>query len=159
MDVTAVFGVDQHLTVAQECARALLVFAYGLAAVRLAGRRVFGKWSALDIIVSIVIGSNLSRTLTGNAPLAGTLAASTAILLLHWLLAQATARWQGASRLLEGEANDLIRDGRILERQRRRHGVSLADLDEALRQRGLNGVAEASRVTIEPSGTLTVLKR
>ena len=65
----AIFGVDAHLSWAQECARAVLVFAYGLLLVRVAGRRIFGKWSALDIIVSIVVGSNLSRALTGSAEL------------------------------------------------------------------------------------------
>jgi hypothetical protein len=38
-----------------------------------AGRRVFGRWAALDIVVAIVVGSNLSRALTGAAQLGGTL--------------------------------------------------------------------------------------
>jgi uncharacterized membrane protein YcaP (DUF421 family) len=38
-----------------------------LAIVRFVGRRVFGEWAALDIIVSIVVGSNLSRALTGSS--------------------------------------------------------------------------------------------
>ncbi len=60
-----------QVTVAQECARAVLVLAYGLTLVRLSGRGAFGKWSALDIIVSIMVGSTLSRALTGSAPLPG----------------------------------------------------------------------------------------
>jgi len=54
-----------------------VIFAFGLALVRLAGRRVFVRWAALDIVVAVVVGSNLSRALTGTAPLGGTLAAST----------------------------------------------------------------------------------
>ncbi len=68
----AIFGRDDAVDTAQLVARACLIFVYGLVLVRLAGRRVFGRWSALDIIVSIVVGSNLSRALTGNAPLLGT---------------------------------------------------------------------------------------
>jgi uncharacterized membrane protein YcaP (DUF421 family) len=86
-----IFGSGPPLSAAQECARAALVFAYGLLLVRVAGRRVFGKWSALDIIVSIVVGSNLSRALTGDAPLWGTLAATTLLMALHWVLAHASA--------------------------------------------------------------------
>ncbi len=41
MDV--VFGPTGHVTWWQECDRALVVFIYGLAIVRIAGRRVFGK--------------------------------------------------------------------------------------------------------------------
>ena len=60
-----IFGPLGHLTWWQECNRALVVFIYGLAIMRVAGRRVFGKWAALDIIVSVIVGSNLSRALTG----------------------------------------------------------------------------------------------
>ena len=107
------FGSTGHVTWIQESGRAILLFAYGLAAVRLAGRRVFGKWAALDIIVSVIVGSNLSRALTGSAPLFGTIAATTVLLALHWVLAQGTARWKGLSRLLEGSPIRLARDGQV----------------------------------------------
>lgn len=60
------------MSAGQECLRSIAVFAFGLALVRLAGRRMFCKWSAIDIIVSIMIGSNLSRAITGSAPFLGT---------------------------------------------------------------------------------------
>src|SRR3954453_13507002 len=43
VDVT-VFGAQGHLLWWQECMRAIVIFIYGLALVRMAGRRVFGKW-------------------------------------------------------------------------------------------------------------------
>ncbi|HET8612442.1 MAG TPA: YetF domain-containing protein [Sphingomonas sp.] len=155
---TAIFGRMHHLTVGQECARAVLVLLYGLALVRLAGRRVFGKWSALDIIVSIMIGSALARAMTGNAPLFGTLAACAVLIALHWVLAQASARSTRLSYLLEGPPVDLGRDGEASRRLRTRHGVSDADLDEALRQSGFEKVEETRKITLEPSGKISVLK-
>lgn len=155
----AVFGSGKDLSVAQECARAVLILAYGLLAVRIVGRRVFGEWSALDIVVSIVMGSNLSRALTGSAPLLGTLAATTVFLLLHWLLAYCAARFPAMSRLLEGRAITIYREGVHDHGARLRHLVSEADLDAALRQSGLTSVTDARQVTLEPSGKINVLKR
>lgn len=155
----AMFGTGKDLSVAQECARAVLILFYGLLAVRIVGRRIFGKWSALDIVVSIVIGSNLSRALTGSAPLLGTLAATSLFLLLHWLLAHCAARFPAMSRLLEGRAITIYREGVHDRDARLRHSVSQADLDEALRQSGLASVSDAREVTLEPSGKITVLKR
>lgn len=152
------FGMKNALSWGQECARAVLIFFYGLVLVRVAGRRVFGKWAALDIIVSIVIGSNLSRALTGSAPLGGTLAASTVLMALHWLLAMAAARWPLLSHLLEGRAIRLATEGRLDEGKRRLHAVSEADLGEALRKSGVESVADTRHVTLEPGGTITVLK-
>lgn len=154
---TTVFGATEHVGLLQECARALLIFTYGLLVVRVAGRRVFGKWAALDIIVSIIIGSNLSRSLTGNAPLGGTLAATTLLVGVHWILAHLAARFHAVSHLVEGKAVELgDADGR--PEIRRRYAVSEADLNEALRQAGIERVEDARKLTLEPSGKISVLK-
>lgn len=58
-------GVQNHLTAAQEGARAILIFAYGLLLLRLGGPRMFGHWSALDITITIMVGSALARAMTG----------------------------------------------------------------------------------------------
>lgn len=157
--MATLFGHKDDLDVWQECARAVLIFAYGLLLLRIAGRRIFGKWSALDIVLSIVIGSNLSRALTGGAPLGGTLAATTLLVGLHWLLAQLSARIPAVSRVLEGGAVTLAVDGRTMSAQRLRHAISHADLAEALRQSGVSQPDEAALVTLEPSGKITILKR
>ena len=155
---TTIFGDEHALTLGQECARAVLIFAYGLVLVRLAGRRVFGKWSALDIVVSIIVGSNLSRALTGSAPLPGTLAATTLLMALHWIIAQLAARVHPVSRLVEGEPIVLAESGRHDATVRKQHGVTEADLAEALRGSGLEQPTQARRVTLEPSGRITILK-
>jgi uncharacterized membrane protein YcaP (DUF421 family) len=152
------FGEKNDLSTLQECARAIMVFLYGLALVRIAGRRMFGKWSALDIVVSIIIGSNLSRVITGNAPFVGTLAATTLLVAFHWVLANLCARWPTASRIFEGAPVVLSRDGSITHRDRIRESVSDADLSEALRQSGVERAEEAAKITLEPSGKITVLK-
>lgn len=53
----------------QMCVRAAVVFAYGVLAFRLTYRRFFGQSTDFDIVVAILIGSTLSRALTGNARL------------------------------------------------------------------------------------------
>lgn len=139
-------------------ARAALVFGYGLLLVRIAGRRMFGKWSALDIIVAIMIGSNLSPAITGSAPLFGTLAATPLLIGLHSILAQAAARAARFSPLVEGSVVELARDGRVNARRLHREPVSRADLDEALRQFRLEQPGDTRLVALEPSGKITVLK-
>jgi hypothetical protein len=37
---------------------------------------MFGHWSALDIVISTMVGSALARAMTGNAPLIGTMVAA-----------------------------------------------------------------------------------
>lgn len=154
----AIFGRVGHLIWWQECDRALVVLFYGLVIVRIVGRRVFGKWAALDIVVSVIVGSNLSRALTGQASLGGTLAATTVLMVLHWLLAQAAARSVWLADILEGTPIELGRSGTVDQATLRRHSVSHRDLDEALRQSGVEHVGKTFRVVLETSGKITVLK-
>lgn len=156
---TSMFGETSHLSVLQECARAILVFAYGLLLVRIAGRRIFGKWAALDIIVSIVVGSNLSRALTGSAPLLGTLAATTLLIVLHWVLAHIAARSPAVSHAVEGRSVGLTGANGLDAKMQVRHAVTEADLNEALRQAGIERVEDARKLTLEPSGKISVLKK
>ena len=158
MTLDTLFGPTGNVTWAQECARAAVIFFYGLVLVRVAGRRVFGQWTALDIIVAIVTGSTLSRALTGNADLFGTLAATTLLMGLHWSLSQASARWSVLSRLVEGGSVRLAKDGHVDDRILLRHAVSQAALEEALRRAGIETPAGARLIVLEPSGSISVLK-
>lgn len=158
MSLGDVFGTAGLMSWWQECLRALVIFVYGLALVRVAGRRVFGKWSALDIVVSVIVGSNLSRALTGSAPLSGTLAATTLLMVLHWVLAQAAARSPRVSGIVEGSPIELARGGMAGLEALTRHSISHHDLQEALRQSGVEHVDDTRLIVLEPSGKITVLK-
>src|ERR1700748_2179893 len=95
------FGVQNHLTVAQESARAVLIFSYGLLLLRLSGPRMFGHWSALDITITIMVGSALARAMTGSAPLVGTMAAAAVMAALHVILGHWVAHNEKFAHVVE----------------------------------------------------------
>jgi uncharacterized membrane protein YcaP (DUF421 family) len=155
------FGVDSNISAAQESARTILIFCYGLLLLRVSGPRMFGRWSALDIVVTIMVGSALARTMTGGAPLVGTLVSAAIVVCLHVGLGHAVARSSKLARLFEGMAVILVDHGRIDHAARKRYMISEADLLEALRQRGVDGEAHIDNVKVmrlEPSGQLSVVK-
>ena len=153
-----VFGTVGHVSWWQECGRAVVIFVFGLVLVRVSGRRIFGKWSALDIVVSIMVGSNLSRALTGGAELWGTMAATTLMMVLHAVLAQVAARSPWLAKVLEGAMIPLALGGSERSATLERHAVTRTDLAEALRQVGVEQVSQTRLVALEPSGKITVLK-
>jgi uncharacterized membrane protein YcaP (DUF421 family) len=156
----ATFGDDDGaLTSAQMSARAVAVFAYGVVLVRLAGKRLFGKWGAMDIIVSVIIGSNLSRALTGNAPLGQAMVASAVLVGLHAALASLAARVDRLGPLLKGRACRVVENGRLDHEAMRRHGVGQNDLEAALRAAGLKNLDDVEEVWIERNGDVNVIKR
>lgn len=139
--------------------RAGLVFVIGVMIVRLAATRAFGKWSALDIILAVVVGSNLGRAMTGNAPFLATLAATGVLLVLHELLVQASARWPWLGRLTKGRPVRLVEDGRPIASAMRRSGIGERDLRLALRSAGHSDLEQVQAVTLERNGDITVVDR
>jgi uncharacterized membrane protein YcaP (DUF421 family) len=146
-------------TVAQLCVRAAILFLFGIACIRIAGRRTFSQITPLDIIVAIIIGSNISRTMTGKAPFFPGLAATLVVVMLHRLLAMATIRWSPLAWLMKGSPIVLVRDGVADERAMSRHAISRADLVEGLRMEQVARVEEVRLATLEAGGKISVVPK
>lgn len=156
----ALIGPDNgDATVAQLCARAVILFLFGVFCIRIAGRRTFSSITPLDIIVALIIGSNISRAMTGKAPFFPGLAATLVVVVLHRLLAMATLRWSPLARLMKGAPVILVRDGVADEAAMRRHAIGRADLAEGLRMEQVDGIEAVGLATLEAGGKISVVPR
>ena len=113
--------------------RAVIVFLYLLLLARVGGTRAFGSFTSFDIVLGILLGSTLSRVLTASSPFLPTLTAGAVLVLLHIMLAALAVRWHPLGFLVKGRAVKLIEDGRLLEANLRRVGITPGDLHEQLR--------------------------
>jgi uncharacterized membrane protein YcaP (DUF421 family) len=138
--------------------RAALILAYGILLVRLSGKRTFGKLSAFDIVLSIIVGSNLSRALTGNAPFWPTLAATAVLAVLHWALGRLSVHHHWLGAIIKGSPRQIIRDGKLDETAMRKGELSRRDLEEALRLHGLEGTEGIRSAYLERNGGISVIK-
>jgi uncharacterized membrane protein YcaP (DUF421 family) len=149
----------KDLTILQMAARAAVIYLATLAVVRLAKTRFLGRASAFDVVVGIIIGSIASRAITGNAPMAPSMAACLVIVLLHWLLSAAAVRSHRFGELIKGSSKMLVQDGRVDESAMRSAHMTQRDLEEALRQQGLADHREVAEARLERDGSLSVIKR
>lgn len=156
----ALIGPDTgDATTWQLCVRALILLPFGVLCIRIAGRRAFSQMAPLDIIVAIIIGSNLSRAMTGKAPFLGGLAATLVVVILHRLLAMASLRWGVLARLVKGAPVVLVRDGQVDTQSMARHGIGQADLDEGLRMEQVEDTADVQLATLEAGGKISVVPK
>jgi uncharacterized membrane protein YcaP (DUF421 family) len=160
--VNAVFGGDipqRPLGLNQVIARSVLLFLVAIFLVRAGKSRLLGRATTLDVLLGFILGSLLSRGMTGSASLSETIASSLALIASHWLLTAACCRWHRFGDLVKGHAVELVRDGKPLVENMRQSHLSEHDLLEQMR---LNGnVAEVNEVKMaykERNGEISVVK-
>jgi hypothetical protein len=67
---------EEQLNAAQMALRAVVVYVVTVIIVRLGKKRFMGQGTAFDVILGIILGSIVSRAITGNAPFFAALAAA-----------------------------------------------------------------------------------
>lgn len=146
---------DVTLSPLQMSVRAIIIFFFALMLIRLFAGRAFGKQNPLEIAIAIIVGSNLSRALTGGAPFAPTLVATAAIVVIFWLIELLAARSRAVGFVVKGRPIRLVERGRRDLAAMRRVGVSHADIDEAARQAGIANAEEVEEAALERSGKIS----
>jgi uncharacterized membrane protein YcaP (DUF421 family) len=158
-----IFGGDTPeppLQLYQIAARAIVVYLIGLMIVRIGKSRVVARITAIDIINAFILGSLLSRGITGSASISGTTVATAAIVACHWLLTALACRWHWLGTLLKGRyIRPLVIDGKADSVNLRRSHISEHDLMEALRLRGVEDLSQVAHAYKERNGEISVITK
>jgi uncharacterized membrane protein YcaP (DUF421 family) len=138
--------------------RAVFVYVVTVLMVRLAKKRFMGRASAFDVILGIMLGSIVSRAVTGNAPFLPALVAAGALLLMHAMFSGIALRWHAFGGLIKGHPRLLVRDGQIDWAALRRAHMTEHDLWEDLRGKGVTDLRHVAEARLERSGQVSVSK-
>ena len=137
--------------------RAVILLLFGIICIRISGPRTFSLHSPLDIIVATVVGSNLSRAMTGKAPFFAGLTATFVLVVLHRLLSWASLRSAFISRWMKFGPLPLVKDGIADAEVMRKEGISHEDLLEALRGEQIEELAAVRLANLEGGGKISVV--
>jgi uncharacterized membrane protein YcaP (DUF421 family) len=148
-----------ELSVAQTCARAFVVYLVLIAYVRFGKKRFLGEATAFDAILVIVIGSLASRAIAGNAPLGSTLAATFVLIAMHWVMSYFTKNWPALGTLLKGHDTVLIKNGRVNHQALGASHMAMDDLEQDLRQQGVDDPCDVKEARLERSGKVSVVRK
>jgi uncharacterized membrane protein YcaP (DUF421 family) len=140
--------------------RAVVVYAFLLAALRLAGRREMAQMTSFDLVLLLVISNAVQNSMNaGDNSLAGGLVSALTLVVLNWLVGYAVYRWPRLERFVQGRPIRIVTDGRVHLPAMRRELLTLSELGSALRKRGIMRVSDCGQVVLEPDGTLSVVRR
>ena len=151
-------GDNKDITSLQMGLRAFVVYLVTLAIVRLGKKRFMGRATAFDVILGIMLGSIVSRAVTGNSPFFPTLFAAAVLMTLHWGFSWAAMHSELFGRAIKGRRRLLIRDGELVQEQLRAAHLTERDLWEALREKGIAELRDVQEVRLERNGELSVIR-
>ena len=161
MDIfRALIGPDEgQRTAAQLCFRALFLLAFALVCVRIAGRKTFARASPLDIAVALMLGSNLSRMMTGKVEFWPSFAATLTLVIASRMLDFATLHCRPLARWLKSGPVVLVRDGQMDLKAMHRNAISEADLSEGMRMEQHDKLQDVRLATLEAGGKITIIRK
>ncbi len=130
------FGGDapeRPLALSQVAARAAVVYVLGLLLVRVGKSRFHGRPSAIDVVLGFMLGSLLSRGITGSASISETLIAASVLVAMHWVATAAACRSHAIGSLVKGRAKLVVEDGCLIRENMLSSHISEHDIFEAMR--------------------------
>jgi uncharacterized membrane protein YcaP (DUF421 family) len=140
--------------------RATLVFMLAIALARMGSKRFMARHSAFDLILAIMLGSVLSRAITGQSPFFPTFAAGVTLVVMHAAFAWMASRSDWFGYLIKGHAIILAKDGKIIPGALKRNNLGENDFEEALRIHGnCISVEEVRAAYLERNGDISILHK
>lgn len=140
--------------------RAVIVYAFLLVALRLAGRRELAQMTSFDLVLLLVISNAVQNSINaGDNSLGGGLLSAVVLVLLNWIVGYSTWRWRGVERVVQGRPLRVVTDGKVHLGALRHELLTLAELRSALRKQGITRISDCRLVVLEPDGTLSAVRQ
>ncbi len=137
--------------------RTLLLYLLLLAVVRLMGKRQLGQMEPAEFVVSILVADLASIPMQdGGIPLLSGLVPILTILGLGQILSWLSLRCIRVRRWLCGKPVILIENGRILQNNLRRTGITMDELTGHLREKDVLNICQVQFAILETDGNFSV---
>jgi uncharacterized membrane protein YcaP (DUF421 family) len=145
------------LSVGELMLRAIIVFFFIYALLRLFGKKHVGEMAPFDLVVLLILSESVQNAIIGDdQSVTGGLVASATLVGVSALVGYASWRNKIVANVFEGRPRILVRNGRILKDVLAREQITHAELLEALRREGCTSVTSVRYAVLENDGDITV---
>jgi uncharacterized membrane protein YcaP (DUF421 family) len=146
--------------VLEKIIRPVLVYAFLVVGLRLAGKRELAQLNPFDLVVLLTLSNTVQNAIIGNdTSVTGGLIGAATLLLINYLVVRFIYGHQDIERLVEGEPVVLIDKGQVQQDSLAQEVISLAALEEAAHKQGFASLDEIERATLEPGGAMAFIAK
>jgi len=145
------------LPLAEKLLRPVIVYLVLVALLRIFGKRELAQLNPFDLVVLLSLSNTVQNAIIGDDnSVTGGVVGAFSLLAINWIVVRVLFRSPRLTRLLEGRAAVLIRDGQIDGKAIERESLTREELIEAIHRQGFEHVHEVRRCELEPNGSFYV---
>jgi uncharacterized membrane protein YcaP (DUF421 family) len=140
-------------------ARAVIMYFFAVALLRMFGKRTAMTTASFDLIVTVALGSVLASTIVStNRPIVHGMLGIAVLVAMQWLVSMGVSRSTIVERVVVSPARMLLRDGQILRANLLEERLSVEQLEQNIRQSGYGSTENLQAAILESSGSVSVIE-
>lgn len=140
--------------------RTVILFLLTVLALRCMGKRQLGELEPTELVITLLISDLATLSMQDlEMPLLYSVVPMITLVVLEILLSVLSLKFPGINRLLSGRYAVLIDDGRLDQKEMRRSQMSVAELMEELRQKGVMALEDVKYCVLETDGKISVIAK
>jgi uncharacterized membrane protein YcaP (DUF421 family) len=145
------------LPIVEKLLRPIVVYLVLVLLLRLFGKRELAQLNPFDLVVLLSLSNTVQNAIIGDDnSVTGGIIGAFSLLAINWLVVRVLFRSPRLTRVLEGRAAVLVRDGQIDPKALQRESLSREELLNVLHRQGFEHVHQVRRCELEPNGSFYV---
>lgn len=138
--------------------RSLCVYLFMVIAIRLFGKNQLSQLNAGDVVLLLLISNAVQNAMVGeNTSLQGGLIAALVLFIANFIVKRFMFSNRKFESFLEDDPVILVKDGKVDEQALNRVKISKSELDEAVREHGVDGIENVKLSVLEVDGNISVI--
>ncbi len=144
------------LPLAEKMLRPVLVYGFLIVGLRLAGKRELAQLNPFDLVVLLTLSNTVQNAIIGddNSVTGGVIGATT-LLAVNYFVVRFLFDHEKLDRLVEGDPDVLMKDGRVCEDRLRAELITRNELEAAAHKQGFASLEEIDRAILDPGGSVS----
>src|SRR6266705_2739115 len=125
------------VSILEKIIRPILVYAFLLFGLRLAGKRELAQLNAFDLIVLLTLSNTVQNAIIGNDnSVSGGLIGASTLLAVNYAVVRFLFNHEKIDQIVEGRADTLVEHGQILHDRLKKELLTLPELEIAAHKQG-----------------------
>jgi len=148
---------NMPLPILEKLLRPAIVYLALVVLLRLFGKRELAQLNPFDLVVLLSLSNTVQNAIIGNDnSVSGGIIGAFGLLAVNWLVVRALFRSPRLTRMFEGRATVLIRDGKVDAKALERESLSREELLDVIHRQGFEAFHLVQRCELEPNGIFYV---